>query len=296
MGRLVRLLAALVLGVGFLPRSPRHEAPHGLRRALRSKMLSCHGKRLLQRLHWPRTFVTSQAGKLSVVSVDRSAEDAVQRIHQDRPQQVMLETCAQRLDLSKSVQEKTEQDVEVLSHADAIAFVHGGLRGVQLQKLSLAAEEVGAQIYCVDRPYRETQNRVAKRLLLHPKEMVAFARYSVASLGSVPKDGDPESCPEAVQKILGEEREAHMAYEVLQRSVATATAMVLCSPERHSALEQRLASSTPKAEISSTSRIWPFLLILVYVVIPGYGTIFVFWRLAKGVGEAISSWFSTTSE
>ena len=29
-----------------------------------------------------------------------------------------------------------------LSHADAIAFVHGGLRGVQLQKLSLAAEEV----------------------------------------------------------------------------------------------------------------------------------------------------------
>lgn len=29
-----------------------------------------------------------------------------------------------------------------LSHADAIAFVHGGLRGVQLQKLSFAAEEV----------------------------------------------------------------------------------------------------------------------------------------------------------
>lgn len=33
-----------------------------------------------------------------------------------------------------------------LSHADAIAFVHGGLRGVQLQKLSLAAEEVHTSI------------------------------------------------------------------------------------------------------------------------------------------------------
>ena len=32
----------------------------------------------------------------------------------------------------------------------------------------------------------------------------------------------------------------------------------------------------------------------VLKVIPGYGTIFVFWRLAKGVGEAISSWFSLT--
>ena len=33
-----------------------------------------------------------------------------------------------------------------LSHADAIAFVHGGLRGAQLQKLSLAAEEVHISI------------------------------------------------------------------------------------------------------------------------------------------------------
>eukprot|EP00435_Cladocopium_sp_Y103_P037689 s1311_g10.t1 len=226
------------------------------------------------------------SSSLAVLAVSTES-DVVQRIQQMKPQQVMLETCDQRMTLA--AQEKADKDAEVLSHVDAIAFVHGGLRSAQLRSVRKAAEEVGAQVYCVDRSYRETQNRVAKRLLMHPKEMVGFARSSVALLGSqqVPAN-DAESCPEAVEKILGEEREEHMASEILRRHVSGAKCLVLCCPARREALERRLAQPEAAAiEKVATSRIWPFLLVLVYVVIPGYGTTFIFWRLAKGLGAAI---------
>ncbi|CAL1146678.1 unnamed protein product [Cladocopium goreaui] len=245
-------------------------------------------RRLLRNGIWQPRCASSKAWpSLAVLAVDAESE-VVQQIQQMKPQQVMLETCDQRM--SFAAQEKTGKDAEVLSHVDAIAFVHGGLRSAQLRGLRKAAEEVGAQVYCVDRSYRETQNRVAKRLLMHPKEIVGFARSSLVSLGSqqVPAN-DAERCPEAVEKILGEEREEHMASEILRRHVSGAQCLVLCCPARREALERRLAQPEAESAIPAvaTSRIWPFLLVLVYVVIPGYGTTFIFWRLAKGLGAAI---------
>lgn len=246
-----------------------------------------------------RSFAThgDEAKSFPRVLAVEGAKEIGQRIRELKPQQVMLETCEERLSLSKSSGSqdvvKDEKDREALSHADAIAFVHGGLRLAELQSSQRAAEEVGAQVYCVDRSYRETQNRVAKRLLLHPKEMLGFARFAAANLGGATELGgeDAFQCPAPVAEILGEERERHMASEALKHHVTGATALLLCSPARSSSLQQLLETKNPEAmkETSSTSRVWPFLLVLVYVVIPGYGTVYLFWRMAKGLGDWISS-------
>ncbi|CAE8704675.1 unnamed protein product, partial [Polarella glacialis] len=227
-----------------------------------------------------------------------SLEASLSAIREIRPKQVMLETCEQRRLLVERrppavLAEGAESEARaspVLLHADAIASVHGGLRSEDLLAVSAAASEVGAQIYPVDRPYQDTQNRVARRLLLHPRELLGFARHSV-SLLTRPPSGDQgpavESCPPAVASILGIERERYMAAEASRRAVRGAEALVVCTASRAEGLRELLsAGSSPssgaaKSGDSNTTRIWPFLLILVYVVIPAYGSVFVCWRGAR---------------
>lgn len=223
---------------------------------------------------------------------------ALAAIRDKRPQQVMLETCAERQVLnSRLTQEEaspeTGEQGRVLSHGDAIAFIHGGLRGSDARALTVVAEEVGSQVYTVDRSYRETQNRVARRLFLHPQELLAFSRYaaSALSVGSEDPSRIAEECPAAVSQILGSEREQHMASEITKRVVDGATVFVICTESRLAALKELVAKGAAHADMAdvAASRIWPFLLILVYAILPSYGTMFVFWRAARGIANAISA-------
>eukprot|EP00931_Biecheleriopsis_adriatica_P050705 TRINITY_DN29382_c0_g1_i2.p1 TRINITY_DN29382_c0_g1~~TRINITY_DN29382_c0_g1_i2.p1 ORF type:complete len:292 (+),score=57.69 TRINITY_DN29382_c0_g1_i2:28-876(+) len=233
----------------------------------------------------------------------RASLDAALAVVRDaRPKQVMLETCDQRRRLCQQRAEAADATQEqqsgsqgvVLSHADAIASIHGGLRSDELMALEAAAKEVGAQVYPVDRPYQETQNSVARRLFLNPREMLAFARYAPAHLSR--STAAPEhACPRAVAEILGPERERFIAAEASRRAVRGAEAVLVCSDARQAGLQQLLqdsASRSTRPDGKSATKIWPFLLILVYVVVPGYGSIFVFWRVARGLANAISSFAS----
>lgn len=69
-------------------------------------------------------------------------EDFGRLIRELRPQQVMLETCEERLLLSR--QEAAKDGV--LSHVDAISSVHGGLSQSQLRAVKQACEEAGASL------------------------------------------------------------------------------------------------------------------------------------------------------
>eukprot|EP00933_Yihiella_yeosuensis_P005371 TRINITY_DN109876_c0_g1_i1.p1 TRINITY_DN109876_c0_g1~~TRINITY_DN109876_c0_g1_i1.p1 ORF type:complete len:312 (-),score=61.06 TRINITY_DN109876_c0_g1_i1:46-981(-) len=237
------------------------------------------------------------AAKFRVVGLDgskASLEAALAAIHDGLPKQVMLETCDQRrlladrqaADASAAAVSSTDsaETRTPLSHADAIASVHGGLQSEDLSAVVNAATDVGAQVYNVDRPYQDTQNQVARRLVLNPKELLGFARHSAAVLSGAPQESI-EPCPVAVERILGAERERYISFEASKRAVRGSEAILVCTAERAPALQQLLQCErqplleAPKRE--STTRIWPFLLILVYVILPGYGSMFIFWRMAR---------------
>ncbi|CAE7780145.1 SMD1B [Symbiodinium sp. CCMP2592] len=217
-------------------------------------------------------------GGVQFLSLDGSPVQlghAAAALRDKRPQQVMLETCAERQVLNSRLTEEevspeTGEQGRVLSHGDAIAFVHGGLRGSDARALTAVAEEVGSQVYAVDRSYRETQNRVARRLFLHPQELLAFSRYAASALSAGSEDPSriSEQCPAAVIQILGSEREQHMASEITKRIVDGATVFVICTESRLAALKELVAQGAAHGDKAdaAASRIWPFLLIMVYAV------------------------------
>ncbi|CAK0795358.1 unnamed protein product, partial [Prorocentrum cordatum] len=158
----------------------------------------------------------------------------------------------------------------------------------------------------VDRPYQETQNRVARRLAFRPRELLALTRYAAASLVAHATPSPEaeelrrqhgaalaERCP-AVREILCGERERHMAAEALRRAVPGAEALLLCTEARAEALRRLLGQGPqgpgPGGAPSSqgASRVWPFLLVLLYLVIPGYGAIFLAWRCSRRLAALIS--------
>merc|ERR1712061_835377 len=98
--------------------------------------------------------------------------------------------------------------------------VFGGIRSNDVVALARAADEIGAPIYMIDRSYQETQNRVARQLVLHPSELLAFVRYMTSKFSGDQTLGDlKDQCP-GVQKIVATQRELHMANEIVRRAVS----------------------------------------------------------------------------
>lgn len=239
---------------------------------------------------------------------------ALAQMRELRPQQVMLESCAQRRALAerqaaasaaaaaKDAQKTSDagQDEKAaapvgqpMSHADAVSKVHGGISGRDIVSIAAAAGNIGAQVYVVDREYQETQNRVARRLWVRPTEMLGFTRHSLAAFAEKSTNANDElkrNCP-AVYEILVAEREAHMTAEINRRAVRGADVLVLCTTERVGGLQRCLgqadASSSQGSE-GKTSRLWPFLLVIVYLLVPIYGTFLVSWRISSRLGDFFS--------
>eukprot|EP00927_Polykrikos_kofoidii_P050055 TRINITY_DN44006_c0_g1_i1.p1 TRINITY_DN44006_c0_g1~~TRINITY_DN44006_c0_g1_i1.p1 ORF type:complete len:407 (-),score=50.76 TRINITY_DN44006_c0_g1_i1:117-1337(-) len=252
-----------------------------------------------------------------------SREVAIRTISDLRPQQVMLESCSQRRDLAEKTAAEgaaaaaagaaevlsapgsgSAADSSPLSHADMIALVHGGLRGPDVVALVTAAGEAGAQVYMIDRPYQETQSRVARRLIFSPAELLAFVRRAASRLatrGEADVTGVVASwqaeCPGAYEVIVSE-RESYMLVELERRSVVGADVLVFCTSEHLSGLRQALLhiggsgtgfvrSSTPSTQ--GTSKIWPWLLVMLYFIFPIYGSVFITWRTVKWIWGFMSS-------
>jgi len=268
---------------------------------------------------WQLQVRSLSAGRLEVRALDgttQSLERAILYIRELQPKQLMLESCMQRRSFAERAaaaataaraatptetgdpQQGSVAATTPLSHADAINLVHGGIRGRDLVELLKEAEHLGTQVYMVDRPYHETQNLVAKRLVLHPRELLAFARHSLLVLTSGGGHATSElPCPAGVQDVLGREREQLMAAEVRRRWVRGTDAVLLCTAERLSGLQHLLgeAANTPsKADTTaedkrSATRIWPISLVLIYVLLPGYGSIFLAWRVSRWIAAGLAS-------
>jgi len=265
---------------------------------------------------------TGPAGRwrsLRVIPLDGSAaslEASLRTLRELRPQQVMLETCAQRQDLAlrrtaveaEAAAEATESGggdgsaspaTSPLSHVDAIATVHGGLRGADVAALCKWAETADAQVYPIDRPYQETQNLVARRLLLRPRELLAFVRHSAALLtGGTGQAGVP-SLSLGMRDVLEEEREQHMAAETAKRGVQGADLAIVCTSDRAAGLERHLlgvgagsSATAVRGKASQAARIWPFLLVLVYVVVPIYAIVLVSWRVSRLIAAYLQGSFT----
>lgn len=246
-----------------------------------------------------------------------SLEIALRTLREVRPQQLMLETCVQRRDLAvrrAAAEAETSEAASIghaaevasnpsggspLSHVDAIATVHGGLRGADVAALCDWAVSADVQVYPVDRAYQETQNLVARRLLLRPRELLDFVRHSAAMLTGGAGQAGTASLSTGMREILEDEREEHMAAEVLRRAVRGADVAILCTSSRAAGLERQLLSSggiSCKGNRSGdASRIWPFLMVLLYVIVPAYGTALLAWRASRLVaakiqGSGSSSW------
>mmetsp|Transcript_45447 Transcript_45447/g.83145 ORF Transcript_45447/g.83145 Transcript_45447/m.83145 type:complete len:319 (-) Transcript_45447:9-965(-) len=269
-------------------------------------------------------------GQLHLIGMDSSGANvntAMHEIRRLRPKQVMLETCSQRLSwaekqaveaaatssssTSRTSSTQTDGGVEVrtVSHADAISLIHGGLQGRLLTDISKVAAEVGAQVYPVDRPYQATQNRVARQLLVQPKELLEFLRYFAEVLAghagkpigdAVPSASDLESrCPN-VHRVVVKEREKYMSTEIARRRVQGHEVVVCCIPDRIDGLKEHLQAfaerATPRHDLEASSRVWPFLMVLLYVLLPGYGGIYVLWRLSRAVANCLSRSFGVPDQ
>ncbi|OLQ14301.1 hypothetical protein AK812_SmicGene1588 [Symbiodinium microadriaticum] len=175
---------------------------------------------------------------------------------------------------------------------------HGGDSSAVQDQLKNVMQ-VGSQVYTVDRFVRNSDERIFGTCLRRhwyaylwcsgpEKELLAFSRYaaSALSVGSEDPSRIAEECPAAVSQILGSEREQHMASEITKRVVDDATVFVICTESRLAALKELVAQGAAHADMAdvAASRIWPFLLILVYAILPSYGTMFVFWRAARVYG------------
>lgn len=255
----------------------------------------------------PVSGIASSGPRLHLCALDGTPAslDAVLRAMQDlRPKQLMLETCGQRRTLAERQAAASgvtaTAPAATVSHSDAIDTVHGGINGRDIVALIREADKLGAQVYTVDRPYQETQNRVARRLVLHPQELLAFARHSAAVLGG--RVGGQTQCsntvdplPAGVQAILGKEREQYMAMEVGRRAVRNMDVLLVCSAERKGGVQQFVkdltalpASQVPLAQ-GRASRAWPFFLVFLYLIVPGYGSMFIAWRASRWLAGAIRS-------
>lgn len=240
---------------------------------------------------------------------------ALAQMRELRPTQVMLESCAQRRALAERTaaasaaaaakeeaqkssaaghEERAAAPVgQPMSHADAVSKVHGGIGGRDIVSIAAAAGSIGAQVYVVDREYQETQNRVARRLWIRPGEMLAFTRHSLAAFAERSTNANDElksNCP-AVYEILVSEREAHMTAEINRRAVNGADVLVLCTTERVGGLQRCLgqpAAASSEGSDGKTSRLWPFLLVFVYLLVPIYGTFLVSWRISSRLGDFFS--------
>lgn len=258
------------------------------------------------------------AGRLELRALDgtpQSLESALQYMRELQPKQLMLESCMQRRTFAERTaaaraattagteehQQGSVASATPLSHADAINLVHGGIRGRDLVELVKEAEHLGAQVYMVDRPYHETQNLVARRLVLHPRELLAFARHSMLVLTSGGRATSEVPCPAGVRDVLGRRRELLMAAEARRRWVRGTDALLLCTAERLSGLQHLLgeAAAAPSGPDTTAdgkrgaTRIWPISLVLLYVLLPGYGSILLAWRVSRWIAAGLAS-LSTT--
>mmetsp|Transcript_3015 Transcript_3015/g.7723 ORF Transcript_3015/g.7723 Transcript_3015/m.7723 type:complete len:325 (-) Transcript_3015:40-1014(-) len=267
-------------------------------------------------------------GQLHLIGMDSfgaNIDIALHEMRRLRPKQVMLETCSQRLTLAEKQASQEEaaasasksssstasstrggaaETPRAVSHMDAISLIHGGLQGQCLTDIARVATEVGAQVYAVDRPYQATQNRVARQLFFHPKEMLEFLRYFAEVLAghaskpvvdSTPSPFDLElRCPN-VYTVVVQEREKYISTEVARRRVQGHEVVVCCVPDRIPGLKELLQGhsegATPRHELDVSSRVWPLLMVLVYVLLPGYGGVYLLWRLSRAVANCLSGGF-----
>lgn len=194
-----------------------------------------------------------------------------------------------------SVKASADSSQAALSHTDAIDAVHGGMRGSDIMALLEASGEVGAQVYTVDRPYQETQNSVARHLVLNPRELPAFIRHSATLLSAGGRQGTggqgaEERCPAGIQEILGRQREQHMAREVAQRAVRGVDVLFLCTADRAEGMKKLLRDSEVAAVVpSSATRIWPLLLVLLYLLLPAYGSVLLGWKVSRALADALTA-------
>jgi len=238
-----------------------------------------------------------------------SLDAALRAMRHLQPKQVMVETCHQRFTLAQRAAKAavsppppaggdgSAEAPRAFSQADVISVVHGGLRGSDVVALVGVADEVGTQVYMVDRPYQETQNRVARQLVTRPSELLAFVRYMTAALSTPGTRGKAlgdmgEHCP-GVREIVATQRELYMANEVVRRAVTGVDILLVCTDERASGLQSLFGSAAlPDLQVlgkQRATRAWPFLLILCYLLLPGYAALYLVWRSASGMAAALGA-------
>merc|ERR1712129_228686 len=128
-------------------------------------------------------------------------------------------------------------------------------------QLTKAAGDVGAQVYMIDRPYRETQNAVARRLVLHPRDLLPFLRGSLAKISAQQpmETNDAQhieetkrlqdfavSCP-GVQHIIADAREHYMAGNTAKFAVRGCDVLIFCTDARVKGLQKLSADGGHEA-------------------------------------------------
>merc|ERR1712217_306775 len=113
----------------------------------------------------------------------------------------------------------------------------------------------------------------------NPRELPVFVRHSAAVLAARSQGHSDiqEPCPEGVNEILSGQREQYMAKEILRRTVRGVDVVVFCTADRADNLQKLLQGSKSGfsggangAESKAATRVWPVLLVLVYLVLPIY--------------------------
>mmetsp|Transcript_113539 Transcript_113539/g.177591 ORF Transcript_113539/g.177591 Transcript_113539/m.177591 type:complete len:352 (-) Transcript_113539:43-1098(-) len=245
----------------------------------------------------------------------------LQAIREMRPKQIMLETCDQRKMLaerrlaasvpppsgSDSTAGATSSDAAPISQTDAIDTVHGGVRGGDLVLVARAAADVGSQVYMIDRPYRDTQNAVARQLVLNPSWILPFIRHSLARIAALssnvehPSDTarvehseqsdditDLESLCPGVHSVVASSRERYMAEKVAKFAVKGGDVFIFCTLERAKGLETLLADGgkqvlfdQQKDDKGRFMNAWPILLIFIYCMTPLNLSLYLMWHLSQ---------------
>lgn len=246
-------------------------------------------------------------------------EAACELIRHLRPRQVMLETCDFRRDLVTRAAKTAASSGSSASgagpptHTDVVNALHGGLPSAAVVDLLNAAEEVGAKVYSVDRPYRATQNSLAQYLVSRPGELLQYVRHTSTAVSErlAPQDAESSSkhsannlevqCP-GVNAILVEDREKHMAACIARWAVSGNTSVIVaCTDDRVAGLQRLLLQApglselkvTPLPEVSE-SRLWPSLLVLGYVMLPASLSMFLTWRLCLLVCGVFEEFWSSS--
>jgi len=210
-----------------------------------------------------------------------SAEAAAKALIMVNPRQVMLEIDESRF---ASTLDYLRRGVPMPEPArsDIVSTVHGGLLSRELKLAVEAAKSIGAAIYLVDRPYRITQNRVA-RSILNPVSFANLFKYGAMSIEARRTIKSAEelkplteflqtNCP-GVHRVLISERCEFMAAQIDAQAQDGEKTVVICGASLVPGLSEILASeellkSVDLGEITRKGvTLWP-LVMLLYLAMP----------------------------